>query len=69
MKTCRIGQEVGSDAGQFPGNISINLAPWDELTFFPPGRFTIHPPTYPPIHPALMAGSSARCRGEYRMNE
>lgn len=28
-----------------------------------------YPLTHPSIHPTLVAASSARCRGEYKMNE
>ena len=69
MRMCRINQGVGRGGGKFPGDISINLGPWNELPSSTPGRFIIHPPTHPPIHAAsqpLPAGPSVKCCGEYK---
>ena len=45
MGMCRISQ-VGRGGGKLPGDISINMGPWNELPSSSPGRFIIHPPTH-----------------------
>ena len=78
MRMCRINQGMGRGGGKFPGDISINLGPWNELPSSTPGRFIIHPPTHlpsiqPPTHPPtnpsiqpLPPGPSVKCCGEYK---
>lgn len=71
MRMRRINQGVGRGGGKFPGDISINLGPWNELPSSIPGIFIIHPPTHPPIHPSntYRLGPLLSAVGNTRMSE